>query len=96
MKIFINDEAAAWYKDELALKEGDALRFFARYGGYSPIQSGFSLGVNNTDPENPAAQTEKMGISFFVEETDSWYFDGNDLHIEFNRKYNEPEFLYKK
>ncbi|MDE3838736.1 hypothetical protein C0966_04995 [Bacillus methanolicus] len=96
MKIQISDEAAAWYKDEMLLKEGDFVRFFTRYGGCSTVQQGFSLGVSNEEPNDIGAETKKDGITFYIEEKDLWYFDENDLLIEFNPKIGEPEFHYSK
>ncbi|AIE59935.1 hypothetical protein BMMGA3_07625 [Bacillus methanolicus MGA3] len=96
LKIQISDEAAAWYKDEMFLKEGDFVRFFARYGGCSTVQQGFSLGVSNEEPIDIGAETKKDGITFYIEEKDLWYFDENDLLIEFNSKLGEPEFHISK
>lgn len=96
MNIIISDKAITWYKEELNLKSGDNVRFFARYGGHSPIQSGFSLGVNNDQPIDIGASVHKNDLTFFVEESDIWYFDGHDLKIDYNEKYNEPEFHYEK
>ncbi|WP_409305657.1 HesB/YadR/YfhF family protein [Peribacillus sp. SCS-155] len=95
MKIVISDKAAEWYKTELELTSGDFIRFYARYGGYSPIQKGFSLGIIPETPVNPAATVEKEGVTYFVEDKDSWYFDGKDLFVNFNEKAKEPEFLYE-
>ncbi|PLT32502.1 HesB/YadR/YfhF family protein [Bacillus sp. V5-8f] len=96
MNLTISDEAAAWYINEMNLKNGDTVRFFARYGGCSTVQSGFSLGVSTDKPINAATQTEKNGIMFFIEENDAWYFDENNLSVTLNEKFNEPEYHYKK
>ncbi|WP_338135605.1 HesB/YadR/YfhF family protein [Anoxybacillus flavithermus] len=71
------------------------VRFFARYGGCSNVQKGFSLGVNKEEPIDAAVTLEKNGVIFFVEQNDMWYFDGHDLHIEFDEKQNEPVFTYR-
>ncbi|WP_445487168.1 HesB/YadR/YfhF family protein [Niallia sp. 03133] len=94
MKIFISDKAASWYKDEMLLKDGDYVRFFARYGGCSTVQQGFSLGISNEEPINIGVSTNKNGIQYYIEEKDLWYFDGNDLYAEFNADANEPEYQY--
>lgn len=95
MNIKISNEAAAWYKQELDLKSGDYVRFFARYGGCSTVQSGFSLGVAKDSESNDiGVKTELDGITFYIEEKDLWYFDEHDLIIEFNQNYKEPEFKY--
>jgi uncharacterized protein YneR len=96
MNIHINDDAAQWYKDELSLEKGDHLRFFARYGGCSTVQQGFSLGVANEEPVNAGAVTEKNGILFFIEEKDLWFFNDQNLYVEMNHKANEPVFKYEE
>ncbi|MCM2532518.1 HesB/YadR/YfhF family protein [Neobacillus pocheonensis] len=96
MNIQITSEAAAWYKKELDLANGDFVRFFVRYGGCSTVQSGFSLGVSNEEPVDLSVKTEQEGITFYIEEKDIWYFDEHDLVIEFRPEYDEPDFLYNK
>ncbi|PLT29346.1 HesB/YadR/YfhF family protein [Peribacillus deserti] len=94
MQIKISDEAAKWYSEEMELKEGDFVRFLARYGGCSTVQSGFSLGISLEGPVNLGVSAVKNGITFFVEESDLWYFDNKDLVINFNEKFEEPEISY--
>ena len=96
MKITIDEQSAAWYKEELGLEEGDGLRFFPRYGGYSPVQSGFSLGISKEVEDQAAVTLLQYGITFFVNEDDVWYFDGHDLFITFDVQKAEPSFSYKK
>ncbi|PLS14692.1 hypothetical protein CVD28_26960 [Bacillus sp. M6-12] len=96
MNISISEQATEWYERELNLHEGDSVRLFVRYGGSSPVQSGFSLGINKDHPVKAGAKTVSRGISFFIEENDIWYFDGHDLHIAYSEKYDEPVFDYQK
>jgi uncharacterized protein YneR len=96
MKIHITSDAAAWYKKELNLANGDFVRYYVRYGGYSPIQSGFSLGVSDEEPVDIGAKTDMEGITFYIEEKDLWYFDNHDLMIEYQLDKGEPIFQYKK
>lgn len=96
MKIEISQQALKWFKDELEVKKGDYVRFFAKIYGNSPIQPGYALGFSKDDPIDIAVRTDLDGIVFFVEETDLWYFDGHDLHIEYNEKIDEIEFNYIK
>ena len=95
MKISISDEAFNWYKEELHLQNGDTIRFQVRYGGCSTVQKGFSLGIEKQAPDTPVASVEKNGITFYVEESEAWYFDGHDLHIGFDNNLNEPKFEYR-
>lgn len=96
MKIHISNEAAAWYKEEMLLKDGDYIRFFARYGGHSTVQQGYSLGLSNEQPNDIGVEEKKDGVTYYVEDKDLWYFDNNDLFVDFNPKIKEPEFRYSK
>lgn len=96
MKIHVSDQAGAWYKEEMLLRDGAYVRFYVRYGGFSTVQPGFSLGISDEEPDEIGAKLEKEGVTYFIEEKDLWYFDDHDLFIEFNSKYNEPEFHYSK
>ncbi|QED47715.1 HesB/YadR/YfhF family protein [Cytobacillus dafuensis] len=95
MKIHISEDAAAWFVEEMLLKEGDFVRFFARYGGCSTVQKGFSLGISTDAPIDAGAETIKNGITYFIEEKDLWYFDNHDLSVEFNEIENEPSYKVK-
>ena len=96
MKITISDQALAWYQEEMGLGDGDFVRFFARYGGSSQVQQGFSLGISTEEPVDIGTKTTKSGITFYIEEKDLWYFDEHDLSIDYNQKINEPEFHFEK
>jgi uncharacterized protein YneR len=96
LKIVINDQAANWYKEEMGLNTGDYVRFFARYGGHSTVQQGFSLGISNEEPLDAGISTTKDGITYYIEQKDLWYFDNHHLYVEFNEKAKEPEFKYEK
>ncbi|MRH44326.1 hypothetical protein GH741_16910 [Aquibacillus halophilus] len=93
MEMSITQPAAKWYIDEMNLEEGDFVRFYVRYGGHGGIVSGFSLAISNDEPNNPAVQTESMGVTFYVENSDVWYFDGLDFHIKYKRKDDEVDYV---
>lgn len=96
MNIHISNEAAKWYESEMNLKQGNYVRFFARYGGCSNVQSGFSLGVSNEEPFSVGVETIHNGITYYIEEKDLWYFDDHDLIVQYNSELDEPVFEYKK
>jgi uncharacterized protein YneR len=96
MKIQISHDAAEWYKQELNLKDGDFVRFFARYGGCSTVQSGFSLGLSNEEPTDIGVKVLEDGVTYYIEEKDLWYFDDHDLIIDYQTKYEEPVISYEK
>lgn len=43
-----------------------------------------------------AVLTEIDGISFYVESRDEWFFDGHDLHVDYDEKEDELKFDYVK
>lgn len=94
MKISISKPALDWYKTEMDLQNGDFVRLFARYGGQSTIQAGFSLGLSIEQPNDIGVFHKQDGITFFVEKEDEWYFDEYDLNIDYNSSYDEVMFEY--
>ena len=94
MKIEITERAKKWFVDEVGVSSGDAVRFFGKYGGSSPIQSGFSLGIDLTEPQTPLGKSELDGVTYFVEEADEWYFRGHNLKVDYNEQVDEPSYEY--
>ncbi|CQR46009.1 Iron-sulphur cluster biosynthesis [Paraliobacillus sp. PM-2] len=96
MELSITQPAVKWFINEMDLKEGDFVRFFVRYGGHGGIHKGFSLGISTNDtPNDPALRTTGNGITFFVEKSDAWYFDGMNFHIKYTRKFDDIDFVIK-
>lgn len=75
---------------------GDAIRFFARYGGASPLHEGFSLGVTKEEPDEVAVQVEHNGALYYIESRDQWFFVEHDLHVNVDPNLNELIYSYKK
>lgn len=95
MHIHISNDAIAWYEEQLNLQKGDHVRFFARYGGTSTHQAGFSLGIEKEKPISIGASFQKNGVQYFVEENDLWYFNDHDLNIQLNDEQDEPIYILK-
>ncbi|WP_284036079.1 HesB/YadR/YfhF family protein [Neobacillus sp. 114] len=96
MEIKISNQALKWFKEDIGLKKGDKLRFYTQVYGNSPIQKGYSLAFTQEEPLKIAASTDLDGILFFVEDGDVWYFDGHDLHVDYNAKEDELKYEYVK
>lgn len=94
MKLTVQEEAAAWYKEELELTNNTSLRFFVRYGGVCGLQPGFSLGIRPDTPEEPIMETTVNNIHFYVEDEDAWYFDHHDVNVYYDEDKKEPNFEY--
>jgi len=96
MKIILSNEALSWFRDEMEAEAGDSIRFFARYGGSSSLQPGFSLGVTKEQPDEVAVETEYDSVRYYIESRDKWYFTEHDLHVNIDPKLDELIYSYKK
>ena len=96
MQIKITDSASRWFKEEMDIKKGDAIRFYVRYGGSSPLHEGFSLGLNKEEPMDPGATYELDGCTYFIEERDMWYFSNHDLLVDYDKESDGPVYSYEK
>lgn len=94
MEMNISNEAAAWFKEEMDINEGDEIQFFVRYGGDANFQKGFSLGVAVKPREEPGAETEVDGIVFYIEKKDLWYLDDEDFQVIYDKEKEEIVFLH--
>lgn len=92
--IQVAQEAAEWYKKELGLTDGDAVRFFARYAAGGHIHPGFSLGIEVRSPHDPGAAIVVGGITFYMEEQDLWYLDGYDLKVSYDPEHDDIRYEY--
>ena len=61
---------------------GDSIRFFARYGGSSPLHDGFSLGVTKEQPDEVAVKIEHDGVLYYIEQKRQMVFLEHDLHVD--------------
>ena len=96
MKLTLSEKAISWFKEEMGLTKGDTLKFFAQIYGSSPVQESYSLGFAKDYPIDIISSIEVDGIVFYVEESDLWYFNGHDLHVDYDEKRDELEFKYNK
>lgn len=95
MNIIISPEALAWFNDEMETQAGDAVRFFARYGGDSKLHEGFSLGMTKEQPDEVAIQVLHDDILFYIEARDEWYFDNRNLYVNLDTKQGEITFSHE-
>lgn len=96
MKIVLSDDARRWFDEEMEAQSGDYIKFFARYGGSSPLHDGFSLGIMKEPPDELAVETKVAGVHFYIEDRDYWFFDEHDLHVDVDPKLNELVYTYEK
>ncbi len=92
LKITVTNEAAKWYKEEMALSDGDYLQFVVRLYGQS-IHPNYSLGIEKSDPLHISIQTEVEGIIFYFEKEDDWFI--KDYHLTVSLDGDEPAFHFE-
>jgi uncharacterized protein YneR len=93
MEIHMNEETADHIINDLSADQGSHIRFFTRMGGCSTVQEGFSLGIIKDSPKRPAASLKVKDHEFFIEESDEWFFDKNDLKVNVKNGEIEYEFI---
>lgn len=96
LKIVVAKEALIWFQEEMEVVPGDAIRFFARYGGASPLHEGFSLGVTKEEPDEVSIQVKHDDALYYIESRDLWFFVEHDLHVNIDPNLNELVYAYKK
>lgn len=96
MNIIVSDEALSWFEDEMEVVPGDAICFFARYGGSSPLHDGFSLGVMKEEPDEASIMISHDDVLYYIENRDEWFFLDNDLHVNVDPKLHELVYSYEK
>ncbi|MEK3936330.1 hypothetical protein MKY41_13445 [Sporosarcina sp. FSL W7-1349] len=47
-------------------------------------------------PIRAVASVKNSGILLFIEENDLWFFDGHDLHVDYDEKLDELSYTYVK
>lgn len=94
MKLVITTEALHWFKQEMEAKNGDHIRFYARYGGSSPFHEAFSLGMTRDEPHDIGVETQIDGICFYIERDDLWFFNEHDLVVKVDSTLDELKYEY--
>lgn len=95
MDIIITDVALDWFKREMEIDSGDAIRFYVRYGGTSPFYEGFSLGMNREKPHQIGIKTERDNVTFYIEKDDLWFFNDHHLLVSVDPDVDELIYDYK-
>ncbi|GFR37636.1 hypothetical protein PRECH8_09320 [Insulibacter thermoxylanivorax] len=83
MKLQVTPEAVKWFKEEMGLEPGEAIRFYIQlYGSSGTKHHNFSLGImRDTPPSDASLSTEVDGITFFFTEGDKWFLDEYEMKV---------------
>ncbi|MGM0523195.1 MAG: HesB/YadR/YfhF family protein [Bacillota bacterium] len=97
MKLEVTDKAIQWFKEEVLVEEGSAIRFYVKIYGTSPIREGYALAfeVHDEAIEGPVGEKiEQSGLTFYVKEDDLWFFEGHNLVVDYDEKMEEVAYRY--
>ncbi|AQL55670.1 HesB/YadR/YfhF family protein [Abyssicoccus albus] len=95
MEFKITDRALQWFKDEVQVESGQTVRFYPQIYGDSPVQEGMSLAFGFEDAVDIEVSVEHNGVTYFIEESDMWFFKGHDLHVDYDEAEDMLTFEYK-
>lgn len=97
MKITLKNEAIDWFENKFPLDKGEAVRFFGKTYGSTEVHDGFSVGMQMDSIDNHdeiLALAEVNDRQYFTTKQDEWFFEGYDLEIQIDDRYNEPYYHF--
>lgn len=93
MKLTITPRAQQWFKDEVGVTSYSGIRFYGKIYGKTDVHEGFSIAMSVEAPDQPLVKEVIDGVTYFIEETDDWFFKGYDLSVDYDDEKDEP--IYK-
>ena len=95
MKLTITPQAQQWFKTEVGVTAESGIRFYGKIYGKTDVHDGFSIAMSVESPDQPLVKEEIDGITYFIEETDDWFFKGYDLVVDYDKKHDEPKYVFE-
>lgn len=95
MNIELTEKAVRWFEEELALDQGNAVRFFGKTYGKTEVHEGFSVGMSVEQPHDDVlGKTEVNGITYYAGSEDDWFFNRYDLVVDYDEIKDEPIYHF--
>ncbi|GGD01305.1 HesB/YadR/YfhF family protein [Enterococcus wangshanyuanii] len=94
MKLTITPEAQQWFKNEVGVTSDSGIRFFGKIYGKTDVHDGFSIAMSVEAPDQPMVKEVIDDITYFIEETDDWFFKGYDLLVDYDHEKDEPKYVF--
>ncbi|MGX7150910.1 HesB/YadR/YfhF family protein [Enterococcus ureasiticus] len=94
MKLTITPRAQQWFKNEVGVTSDSGIRFYGKIYGKTDVHEGFSIAMSVEAPDQPLVKEEIDGITYFIEETDDWFFKGYDLFVDYDEEADEPKYKF--
>ena len=95
MKIELTEEASRWFEDEVGVKPGDGIHFYGKVYGKTMVHEGFSIAFRTEKPVKPESSTEINGVTYFITDSDVWFFTRYDLLVEYDPELDGPKYIFK-
>lgn len=93
MKIEVTDQALKWFRDELDLEPGDKINFYVQTYVHTGLHEHFTTAFKIEPHDNNASASVTIDrITFYINESDEWFFKGLDLLVEYNVETDEIEY----
>lgn len=94
MKLTITPRAQQWFKDEVGVTSDSGIRFYGKIYGKTDVHEGFSIAMSVEAPDQPLVKEVIDGVTYFIEETDDWFFKGYDLSVDYDDEKEEPKYKF--
>ncbi|MTD38444.1 iron-sulfur cluster biosynthesis protein [Erwinia sp. CPCC 100877] len=96
MELVITPRAQQWFKEEVGVTPDTGIRFYGKIYGKTEVHDGFSIAMSVEAPDQPLIIEVIDGITYFIEETDDWFFKGYDLQVDYDENKDEPKYVFTK
>ncbi|GAB6931649.1 iron-sulfur cluster biosynthesis family protein [Calditerricola satsumensis] len=80
LRLIITEKAAEFYRQELDVQEGEALRLFVRIGGVGHVGYSFGIQKDRITPHDHVVRVRD--VAFVVRDDDAWYLDGMTIDLD--------------
>lgn len=78
MKLIVTTAAAQYLADQIGLRAGDSVAI----SGERVAKGQFKIRYQPKEPVQPVATAAQVGISFYVEFADEWFFSGKVTTVD--------------
>jgi uncharacterized protein YneR len=96
MFISVDEKAVSWFKNEFETIKEVSIRMFPRYAGFGEQHKGYTLAFSAETPENAGLSQEINGITFFVEGSDTWFFEDTETYLTVDDVLHELQIKFKE
>ncbi|MDP4083986.1 MAG: hypothetical protein Q8934_05140 [Bacillota bacterium] len=86
MFISIDEKAFSWFTKEFDMNKPFSIRLFPQYAGFGEKHKGYSLAFSAETPNNAGFTKQFDGITFYVEENDTWFFNDTETYLTVDPK----------